>query len=155
MITVHSTHRNPLKDLWSAFWSVGMEHRWSPRSVGAWLGLQYEQTIPRCNLWWRWIYENMGFSPNFTPCFLQERPFSLVKNSTIFKNLSLYSFFFCWRVWCVRFNPFHDQLLLTASSDARVLLSSAASVSSENLNDISVAEYYPESTDSKTKYYGL
>ncbi|KAJ8925355.1 hypothetical protein NQ315_009185 [Exocentrus adspersus] len=35
-------------------------------------------------------------------------------------------------VWCVRFNHFHDQLLLTASSDARVLISSAASVSSEN-----------------------
>ncbi|KAI4466508.1 wd-repeat protein [Holotrichia oblita] len=35
-------------------------------------------------------------------------------------------------VWCVRFNPFHDQLLLTASSDARVLISSAASVSSES-----------------------
>ncbi|ERL91467.1 EARP-interacting protein homolog [Dendroctonus ponderosae] len=38
-------------------------------------------------------------------------------------------------VWCVRFNHFHDQLLLTASSDARVLLSSAASVSSENVCD--------------------
>lgn len=37
-----------------------------------------------------------------------------------------------FRVWCVRFNPFHDQLLLTASSDARVLISSAASVSSES-----------------------
>lgn len=56
-------------------------------------------------------------------------------------------------MWCVRFNPFHDQLLLTASSDARVLLSSAASVSSENLNDISVAEYYPESVETKTKYF--
>ncbi|CAH0550838.1 unnamed protein product [Brassicogethes aeneus] len=39
-------------------------------------------------------------------------------------------------VWSVRFNHFHDQLLLTASSDARVLLSSAASVSSENNNDM-------------------
>ncbi|EFA07641.1 EARP and GARP complex-interacting protein 1 [Tribolium castaneum] len=38
-------------------------------------------------------------------------------------------------VWCIRFNPFHDQLLLSASSDARVLVSSAASVSSENNND--------------------
>lgn len=38
-------------------------------------------------------------------------------------------------MWCVRYNPFHDQLLLTASSDARVLLSSAASVSSENYNN--------------------
>ncbi|XP_022907287.1 EARP-interacting protein homolog [Onthophagus taurus] len=42
-------------------------------------------------------------------------------------------------VWCVRFNPFHDQLLLTASSDARVLLSSAASVSSENNSDVNIA----------------
>lgn len=41
-------------------------------------------------------------------------------------------------IWCVRFNPFHDQLLLTASSDARVLLSSAASVSSENVKDDSM-----------------
>lgn len=42
-------------------------------------------------------------------------------------------------VWCVRINPFHDQLLLTASSDARVLLSSASSVSSENA-DITVSD---------------
>jgi WD40 repeat protein len=41
-------------------------------------------------------------------------------------------------VWCVRFNPFHDQLLLSASSDARVLISSAASVSSENNTDVSI-----------------
>lgn len=45
-----------------------------------------------------------------------------------------------FRVWSVRFNHFHDQLLLTASSDARVLLSSAASVSSENTNDISISD---------------
>jgi hypothetical protein len=42
------------------------------------------------------------------------------------------------RVWCVRFNPFHDQLILSASSDARVLISSAASVSSENNTDVSI-----------------
>lgn len=35
-------------------------------------------------------------------------------------------------IWCVRFNPFHDQLLLTASSDARVIVSGAGGVSSEN-----------------------
>ncbi|KAG5881139.1 hypothetical protein JTB14_020842 [Gonioctena quinquepunctata] len=43
-------------------------------------------------------------------------------------------------VWCVRFNHFHDQLLLTASSDARVLLSSAASVSSENVNELALTD---------------
>jgi len=39
-------------------------------------------------------------------------------------------------VWCVRFNHFHDQLILSASSDARVLLASAISVSSENSADM-------------------
>ncbi|KAF0297261.1 EARP-interacting [Amphibalanus amphitrite] len=34
-------------------------------------------------------------------------------------------------VWRVRFNHFHDQLVLTSSSDWRVLLTSAASLSSE------------------------
>ncbi|XP_077302861.1 EARP and GARP complex-interacting protein 1 [Arctopsyche grandis] len=37
-------------------------------------------------------------------------------------------------VWAVRFNTFHDQLLLTGSSDARVLLTSAASISSEAIS---------------------
>lgn len=35
------------------------------------------------------------------------------------------------RVWSVRFNHFHDQLVLTSSSDSRVTLSRVASVSSE------------------------
>lgn len=35
------------------------------------------------------------------------------------------------RVWQVRYNVFHDQLVLTAGSDARVVLTSAASLSSE------------------------
>nr|CAH0100734.1 unnamed protein product [Daphnia galeata] len=34
-------------------------------------------------------------------------------------------------VWQVRYNVFHDQLVLTAGSDARVVLTSAASLSSE------------------------
>lgn len=34
-------------------------------------------------------------------------------------------------VWSVRFNHFHDQLVLTASSDSRVILSSTVSISSE------------------------
>lgn len=34
-------------------------------------------------------------------------------------------------VWCVKYNPFHDQLLLTSSSDSRVILTSIASLSSE------------------------
>lgn len=35
------------------------------------------------------------------------------------------------RVWSVRFNFFHDQLILSSSSDCKVLLTCAASVSSE------------------------
>lgn len=34
-------------------------------------------------------------------------------------------------VWCVRFNTFHDQLILSSSSDCKVLLTCAGSVSSE------------------------
>jgi len=34
-------------------------------------------------------------------------------------------------VWSVRYNSFHDQLILTSSSDNRVVLSSVASLSSE------------------------
>lgn len=34
-------------------------------------------------------------------------------------------------VWCIRYNHFHDQLVLTSSSDSRVILSNVASLSSE------------------------
>lgn len=34
-------------------------------------------------------------------------------------------------IWSIRINRFHDQLVLTSSSDSRVILSSIASVSSE------------------------
>lgn len=36
-----------------------------------------------------------------------------------------------WWVWSCRYNPFHDQLLLSSSSDARVVLHSVGSISSE------------------------
>ncbi|CAB3365655.1 Hypothetical predicted protein [Cloeon dipterum] len=39
-------------------------------------------------------------------------------------------------VWCVRFNHFHDQLVLTSSTDSRVILLSAASISSEPFGHI-------------------
>jgi hypothetical protein len=38
------------------------------------------------------------------------------------------------RVWSVRYNAFHDQLLLTCSSDSRVVLNSIPSLSSEPFN---------------------
>ncbi|CAK9294323.1 unnamed protein product [Gordionus sp. m RMFG-2023] len=34
-------------------------------------------------------------------------------------------------IWSVRFNPFHDQLVLSSGSDARVMLTRVASISSE------------------------
>jgi len=34
-------------------------------------------------------------------------------------------------VWCVKYNNFHDQLVLTSSSDSRVILSNLSSLSSE------------------------
>ncbi|XP_014674202.1 PREDICTED: protein TSSC1-like [Priapulus caudatus] len=39
-------------------------------------------------------------------------------------------------VWSVRFNHFHDQLVLTSSSDSRVILTSVASISSEPLGHL-------------------
>lgn len=40
-------------------------------------------------------------------------------------------FVFCPRVWSVRYNHSHDQLVLTASSDSRLILSNMVSISSE------------------------
>lgn len=39
------------------------------------------------------------------------------------------------RVWSVRFNFFHDQLVLSSSSDCKVLLTCTSSVSSEASNE--------------------
>ena len=36
-----------------------------------------------------------------------------------------------FRVWSVRYNHFHDQLILTSSSDSRVILNNIVSLSSE------------------------
>nr|CAD7401515.1 unnamed protein product [Timema cristinae]CAD7425488.1 unnamed protein product [Timema monikensis] len=40
------------------------------------------------------------------------------------------------RVWSIRYNHFHDQLVLTSSSDSQVILTSVASISSEPLTNI-------------------
>lgn len=37
----------------------------------------------------------------------------------------------CCRVWSIRYNHFHDQLLLSSSSDSRVILHNIVSLSSE------------------------
>ena len=40
------------------------------------------------------------------------------------------------RVWSVQFNLFHDQLVLSASSDSQVLLTRVASIASEPLHHL-------------------
>lgn len=42
----------------------------------------------------------------------------------------------CVRVWSVQFNLFHDQLVLSASSDSQVLLTRVASIASEPLQQL-------------------
>jgi len=43
-------------------------------------------------------------------------------------------------VWSVRYNQFHDQLILSSSSDSQVVLSNVASLSSDLYGDIDVEE---------------
>ncbi|GAU99044.1 hypothetical protein RvY_10099 [Ramazzottius varieornatus] len=50
-------------------------------------------------------------------------------------------------VWCVKYNPFHDQLILSSSSDSRVILASIASLSSEPI--VHSLEDEPGSQDPK------
>lgn len=56
-------------------------------------------------------------------------------------------------VWSVRFNTFHDQLILSSSSDCKVLLTCASSVSSETTDDIKAPSMGPNSPvgDDQTK----
>lgn len=50
-------------------------------------------------------------------------------------------------VWSVKFNPIHDQLILSASSDARLFLNSVASLSSESVHAIELSN---EESDTST-----
>jgi len=43
-------------------------------------------------------------------------------------------------VWNIRINRFHDQLVLTSSSDSRVILSSVASISSDPFGHLTSTE---------------
>jgi len=59
------------------------------------------------------------------------------------------------RVWSVRYNHFHDQLVLTSSSDSRVILNNLASISSEpygHLLDDEADEDDDEDRDKKLDY---
>lgn len=44
------------------------------------------------------------------------------------------------RIWSVQYNLFHDQLLLTASSDSQVVLTRLPSIASEPLRHIDMEE---------------
>ena len=55
-------------------------------------------------------------------------------------------------VWNVRINRFHDQLVLTSSSDSRVILCSIASISSEPFGHVvSTEEESAQTDESSTK----
>ena len=43
----------------------------------------------------------------------------------------MFLYWFVSRVWSVRYNHFHDQLILSSSSDSRVILNNIVSLSSE------------------------
>lgn len=45
-----------------------------------------------------------------------------------------------FRVWSARYNRFHDQLIVTSSSDTRVNLFNIASLSSEPYGSLNVSE---------------
>lgn len=57
-------------------------------------------------------------------------------------------------VWSIRINRFHDQLVLTSSSDSRVMLCSTASISSEPFNHMVTLDEGAsmEETCAKEKY---
>lgn len=54
-------------------------------------------------------------------------------------------------VWCVKFNPIHDQLLLSAGSDARLFLNSLESLSSESVHSLAVLSDDNESSAHENK----
>jgi WD40 repeat protein len=56
-------------------------------------------------------------------------------------------------VWAVRYNSFHDQLVLTCSSDNRVVLSSVASLSSEPYRTTVVDEETSNSSEIKQEIH--
>lgn len=55
------------------------------------------------------------------------------------------------RVWSVRYNHFHDQLVLTSSSDSRVILTNAMSISSEPFGHLVEDEISEEEHDDSLK----
>ena len=63
------------------------------------------------------------------------------------------------RIWSIRYNQFHDQLLLTSSSDSRVILTNLASISSEPyghlVDDDDDDDTDDDRDDSRDKYVAL
>jgi len=57
-------------------------------------------------------------------------------------------------VWAVRYNSYHDQLLLTAGSDSRLVLTSLASLSSEPYGAIVEEETRPQLEDGVMQVWG-
>lgn len=95
----------------------------------------------RANLWKSWLITltGMSFHDLYTNLhkfkFLSGRISSNFLTSACKHSTLLYRYvtlLYCLaRVWSIRYNHFHDQLVLTSSSDSRVILTNAASISSE------------------------
>ncbi len=61
---------------------------------------------------------------------------------------------FC-RVWSVRYNHFHDQLVLTSSSDSRVVLNNLTSISSEPFGHLVEDEELDLDDENGRERYGI
>lgn len=60
---------------------------------------------------------------------------------------NVFLWYFFPRVWSVRYNHSHDQLVLTASSDSRLILSNMLSISSEPFGHLVDDEELSEGED--------
>ncbi len=55
------------------------------------------------------------------------------------------------RIWSIRFNHFHDQLVLTSSSDSRVILTNTSSISSEPFGQLAEEDENEDQDESKDR----
>ena len=55
------------------------------------------------------------------------------------------------RIWSIRFNHFHDQLMLTSSSDSRVILTNTSSISSEPFGQLAEEDENEDQDESRER----
>ncbi|XP_064427951.1 EARP and GARP complex-interacting protein 1 isoform X3 [Mirounga angustirostris] len=100
-------------------------HRECPRAAGAGPGLQPQQAVLPSQLWGRLQGEVLGHPKCHRA---REDPGGTLplEGPSRARTACLPP-----RVWSIRYNHSHDQLVLTGSSDSRVILSNMVSISSE------------------------